>query len=102
MIEVTLVPTTQVGKPKIAIVLGSIIIAEPDAKRGVWWDEKCIYPNCSMYAIIDRQDIDEFTDVIDRLNYNSTVPLSEEYRIKLALKVKWFRFQNNIIEYIKF
>jgi hypothetical protein len=36
MKEFKVVKTTLVGKPKLALVVGAYIVAEPDAKRGMW------------------------------------------------------------------
>ncbi len=97
MIEVKLIPTTLVGKPAIAIVTGAIIQAEPEATRGVHWEKEN-----DIFGIINRQDIDDFTDTISKLNENTVRPLSLEYRGILVNKVRYYRFHHKILEYIKF
>lgn len=88
MLEIKLIKTSLLGRTVFAQIMGARIIAEPDAKKGIWWEKN----GEDIYAIIHKDDVDELNIFIQLLNkalFSRRISLEEKG--KLVYKSKWFK-----------
>lgn len=88
MLEIKLIKTSLLGRMVFAQVMGAQVIAEPDAKKGIWWERN----GEDIYAIIHKDDIDELNAFIQLLNkvlFSKRLTLEEKG--KLVYKSMWLK-----------